>query len=270
MHNLILFQRLFIISWIGFALLAFVFPFGNSHVASAAEKIEWSYSGKTGPAYWGKLDPAFVECDEGTMQSPININPSESKGSDQKDIVIRYNPTNYKVKNNTHTVKIVPSNQINSLRIGDERYGLQELHFHYPSQHQLNNKEFPLELHLVHKNAKGELAVVALLAKEGEKNGLFQILSTYFPSAAGSENEIKETLDLSNLLPDEKEVYTYDGSLTVPPCTEGVKWIIFNKPIEMSKQQIKKITDLYPANNRPLQPIGDREIIKQRVSVGGN
>ncbi|SEM22405.1 carbonic anhydrase [Mesobacillus persicus] len=270
MQNRVLSWRFLSISWICFAIIAFVFPFGNPHAASAAETIEWSYSGKTGPDYWGELDPAFVKCTKGTTQSPININPSESKESDQEEVVIRYNPTNYTVINNTHTIKIIPSNQINSLRIGDERYVQQELHFHYPSEHQLNNKEFPLELHLVHKNAKGDLAVIGLFAKEGEKNGLFQILTNYFPSTTGSEKEINETLDLTNLLPDEKEVYTYDGSLTVPPCTEGVKWIIFNKPIELSRQQIKKITDLHPANNRPLQPIGEREIMKKRVSVGGN
>lgn len=254
-----------IILFAAIILLSLFYRLEKSYSASSEVKFKWSYSGKTGPEYWGELNPSYIQCSKGSMQSPINIDTSEVvKISGLAEILFRYSPSSFTVKNNGRTIIVKPNNQKNLLLIGNTKYILQQIHFHHPSEHELNKQKFPIEIHLVHQNSIGEIAVVGLFVKEGMSNSGFKTIFAHIPRTINLEETVKEKLDLASLLLDEKEVYRYEGSLTTPPCTEDVKWLIFKKPIEMSKQQIRQMAQLYPVNNRPLQSIGNRDVYIKR------
>lgn len=223
--------------------------------------LEWSYSGKTGPEYWGSLDPSYVQCAKGLKQSPINISTSKLvKSFDQDQIKFHYKPTNFKILNTGHTIEVVPGNQENILWVNNEQYILKQFHFHHLSEHELNHEKFPLEIHLVHQNSNGQIAVVGLFVKEGLQNNVLKNVFKNMPKMAGLEEMVINPINLTDLFPEEKSFFTYEGSLTTPPCTEGVRWFIFKEPIEMAETQISSFSELYPANYRPLQRINNREV----------
>ncbi|GGM23810.1 carbonic anhydrase [Paraliobacillus quinghaiensis] len=248
--------------------IKFVFlfiPFIIMFVLTAPVKAEpdWSYSGETGPNFWGDLDSAYQTCSKGANQSPINIDTTNViRNAKLKlgNIQFHYKPSHLTLTNNGKTIVAVPDKQENTLLIGNEKYFLKQLHFHHQSEHELDHKKFPLEIHFVHKNKKGEIVVVGVFVEEGTSNTASKKLFESLPQKKGSKKVLKEDVNLLNLLPKDRSLYMYDGSLTTPPCTEDVKWLLFKEQIEISTELIKEFADLYPANYRPLQNLNDRKV----------
>lgn len=220
---------------------------------------EWGYIGKQGPEHWCE----FYKTCCGEQQSPIDITETINE-----DVLGRLTITyklieTLKIANNGHSISVsIPDGSKISFADGD--FTLKSFHFHCPSEHTINGEKFPMEIHLVHQNEAGNFAVVGLMVKEGSSNQFLTSFWDYLPPEKGMELEEMLSFDLTNLLPDDKTYYTYDGSLTTPPCTEGVKWIVMKKPIEASSDQITIIGDLMPKNNaRPVQKLNGRTVVEK-------
>jgi carbonic anhydrase len=223
-------------------------------------ETHWGYEGDIGPEVWGELCPKFTICSNGDNQSPIDITGANKKAL--TDITFDYKPTTLNILHNGHTVQ-VNYDEGSYIEIdGMGRYELKQFHFHAPSEHTLDGKHFTKELHFVHQNADGELAVVGVWVEEGSHNHALLPLSDYLPADAGDEfllNHIKFSAD--DLLPSKRYYYHYDGSLTTPPCTEGVKWFVLTTPIQMSDSQIASFKAIIKNNNRPVQPQNNRKVL---------
>lgn len=227
-------------------------------IAGKKPKVHLSYEGKNRLENWS-VD--FTSCSYGTIQSPIDI--CQFKLTHLSGIIFNYELTKVKIIHNGYTIQVNPSNADNSVSIDDISYKLMQFHFHTPSEHTFNGVGFPMELHLVHHDAMSNLTSVGILIKIGAEN---QVLSTIWDEIStqkeGQEVELEHSIDLAGLLPKHTSIYRYTGSLTTPPYTEGVIWLLLEKPIEMSEKQIKLFKSIFPCNCRPLQPLNEREIIK--------
>jgi carbonic anhydrase len=223
---------------------------------------EWSYEEEIGPEHWGELDSSYSACVNGNEQSPINIESSQVKTSEKvENIVIQYKPTDFSLAHTGHTVQANPASLSNSIVVDDNEYILAQFHFHTPSEHQINSQYLDMELHLVHQDANGKLAVLGLMIQEGKENEALASIWDDLPKSETEEDiDIKEPVDLQALLPSDQTSYHYNGSLTTPPCAEEVRWIVFDEPIEMSKEQIQAYQEIFPENQRPVQPLNEREI----------
>ncbi|TCN19887.1 carbonic anhydrase [Mesobacillus foraminis] len=232
---------------------------------SRLSSAHWSYEGDTGPEHWGKIDPANSACVNGSEQSPINIEFSQVQTKKAvEDLHINYQPALFTIMNNGHTVQANAVDEGNSVMIEGKEYELVQFHFHTPSEHQFNGQNYEMELHLVHKDMRGKIAVLGLMIKEGEENeSLISLWNTLPTEKNEKDKSLNEPVHLEALLPDDRSAFAYDGSLTTPPCTEGVKWTVFEKPIEMSKQQIKAFRQIFPDNHRPVQAKNNHKIIKE-------
>ena len=226
---------------------------------------QWSYEEETGPEYWGELDSSYSACIQGNEQSPINIKSSQVKTSDNQDNVeIQYEPTHFSIVNNGHTIQANPATPNNSIIVEGKEYKLAQFHFHTPSEHQINSQFLDMELHLVHQNENGKLAVLGLMIQEGKENEELASIWGQLPTSETEKDiEIKDPVDLQALLPSNQTSFHYNGSLTTPPCSEAVNWIVFEEPIEMSKEQIQAFKQIFPDNQRPVQPLNEREVIKE-------
>jgi carbonic anhydrase len=216
----------------------------------------WGYDTADGPAVWGKLDQAYAACSTGQFQSPIDI--PLAKGEPGPRFDYEYGTVVGDVVNNGHTVLVKPSSS-NRLLVNGNAYELEQLHFHTPSEHLIGGHSFPLEIHLVHKNAAGQRAVVAVMAEEGGLDDVLERLPVPHAGAAPLALE-RNPLDLTKLLPESKAYFTFTGSLTTPPCTEDVGWIVLSQPIKVPRGSISKFEQVLKANNRPVQPLNGRII----------
>lgn len=189
----------------------------------------------------------------GQRQSPIDL-PAAPSG-DLPKLSFHYRPTPLEAENNGHTIEVKVQSD-SYLRIGQERYKLVQFHFHTPSEHRLNGQEFPMELHFVHRNALGELAVVGVFLREGAANPLIQeIWDAVHAEGAGE-------IDPEDLLPQDRSYYRYAGSLTTPPCTEGVRWHVLAEPVDLSAAQVDEFRAIFPHNARPLQLLNARPVLE--------
>jgi len=235
----------------------------NNVIAEEEKEIHWSYKGETGPEYWGTLKPEFATCSQGKHQSPIDI--KKSYKTTLEPIKFFYKPMQLKIINNGHTIQ-VNAQEGNSIIIDGEKYQLAQFHFHSPSEHKVKGKSYDMELHLVHKNKTGDIAVVGVFLKEGKPNNTIEKIWKNIPTNI-NEEKIAENVYINpyNLLPKNKGYYIYYGSLTTPPCTEGVTWIVLKKPIEVSKKQIEKFRIIIGEdNNRPVQNLNKRFILETK------
>jgi carbonic anhydrase len=230
--------------------------------ADDTSTAKWSYEEEIGPEHWGELDSSYSACVNGNEQSPINIESSQVKTSEKvENIVIQYKPTDFSLAHTGHTVQANPASLSNSIVVDDNEYILAQFHFHTPSEHQINSQYLDMELHLVHQDANGKLAVLGLMIQEGKENEALASIWGDLPKSETEEDiDIKEPVDLQALLPSDQTSYHYNGSLTTPPCAEEVRWIVFDEPIEMSKEQIQAYQEIFPENQRPVQPLNEREI----------
>jgi carbonic anhydrase len=218
----------------------------------------WSYDGETGPSHWGDLDADFAPCKSGHRQSPINIDQTQK--ADLPAIQFDYKTVPLHIIDNGHTVMInyAPGS---SIRVGDKRYDLKQFHFHRPSEEMIKGKTYDMTLHLVHVAQDGSVAVVAVLLQQGGNNPLIDELWEDLPKEKGKEQILDNVkINVSSLLPADRSYYTFDGSLTTPPCTENVTWYVLKHPVTVSAAEIREFSKLYRHDARPTQPLYDRVV----------
>jgi len=237
---------------------------GGRSVGKTAAKVDksehrghWDYQGANGPEHWNELSPEFKQCGVGERQSPIDIRDGIPVELDP--IQFDYKLSAFRVIDNGHTVQVnvEPGNRI---VVNGRRYELVEFHFHRPSEERLNGRQFEMVAHLVHKDLEGKLAIVAVLIEEGKDHPIVQQVWNNLPLEKHTEQAGLQGLDLLQLLPEDRRYATYMGSLSTPPCTEGVLWMVLKKPVTMSSRQLAIFSRLYPMNARPVQPLGGRLI----------
>ena len=219
--------------------------------------IHWSYDGDGGPMHWGKIDPANAKCETGERQSPIDIR--DGIRVDLEPVAFDYKPVRFNVIDNGHTIQ-VNVGAGSSITILGRRYDLVQFHFHKPSEERVNGVGFDMVIHLVHKDMDGKLVVLAVLIQQGKANSLVQTIWNNMPLEKNDTVQPEGTLDLTQILPANRQYYTYMGSLTTPPCTEGVLWVVFKEPITLSQDQIGIFSRMYPMNARPVQNSAGRLI----------
>jgi carbonic anhydrase len=225
--------------------------------AHAAHDIHWAYNGDGGPSHWAEIKPDFAACAKGQRQSPIDIRGGLRV--DLETIKFDYRPVGFGVIDNGHTIQanLQPGNAI---EVAGRRYDLLQFHFHRPSEERINGRQFEMVVHLVHKDPEGRLAVVAVLIESGRSHPVIQSVWNSLPLERNEELASPVALDLNQLLPEDRRYYTYMGSLTTPPCSEGVLWMVLKQPATLSPDQIGLFARLYPMNARPIQQVGGRMI----------
>ena len=222
-----------------------------------AEGPHWSYQGHGGPAEWGELDPAFATCQLGKLQSPIDIRGA--KAADLPAIKFDYKPSPLKVIDNGHSIQVNYATG-SSIDVGGTRYELVQFHFHKPSEEKIDGKAHAMVAHLVHKGADGKLAVVAVLLDDGGTNSTIDTIWKNLPQEKGKEATVNATVDAATLLPADHGYYTFQGSLTTPPCSEDVRWFVLKTPLKITGSEITAFGKIYPMNARPSQPLNGRTL----------
>lgn len=222
--------------------------------ATSDETHHWSYSGKDGPAHWGGV------CRSGKTQSPIDIRTAAAKLETLPVLSFDYRPGPLHIVDNGHSVQ-VDVEPGSSLTIGPDRYSLVQFHFHKPSEEAIDGRHYAMVAHLVHRDSAGRIAVVAVLLKAGAENRLIDKLWRNVPAERGRDASVDAvTISPGQLLPVTRAYFTYEGSLTTPPCTEGVRWIVLKTPNSISIGQITGFGKFYRMNARPVQPTNGREV----------
>jgi carbonic anhydrase len=235
------------------ATLAFPLP-----VVLAENHAHWSYEGHAGSAHWGDLDESFKTCKLGKHQSPIDIETKKVQQSSLKPIVFAYRAEPAEVVNNGHTIQVnLPVGS--AITIDGTEYKLLQFHFHTPSEEKINGKTYPMVAHLVHQNADKELAVIAVLFKEGKENDALKPIFDNLPPKEGNPRSLRTT-NAADLLPADHTYYAFTGSLTTPPCSEEVRWLVLKTPVEISASQLAAFRKLYKMNARPTQPLNGRVV----------
>ncbi len=231
----------------------------------------WGYEADNGPDAWGSMDPEWVLCAEGLEQSPIDLTnateielPGAEIHTPSEQEVGVLNQLNQEgvigALDNGHTIQI-NSKTGETMTVGDRSYALVQFHFHAPSEHTVDGEHFPMEMHFVHQAEDGALAVVGVLIEEGAQNPGIAPLWAQLAAAPGSETAVRIPAGFADdIFPGDAGIYHYDGSLTTPPCSEGVKWYVRKTPTQLSKDQIAAFTAIYDNNNRPVQARGDRTL----------
>lgn len=233
----------------------------NDGHTKKAHHAHWGYEGKGGPYTWGDLDPAYHMCGVGKMQTPINI--IATKNIDLEPLILNYHASSKNLVNNGHSVQ-VNINEGSSLVIDGKEFDLKQFHFHTPSENNLYGESFPLEAHFVHVSDSGDIAVIGVMFQFGEENEILAKIWSKFPHVENQNVPIEiDARDILRIMPKDKDYYKFMGSLTTPPCTEGVHWIVYKNPVTISKEQVRKFFHLYGhPNNRPIQRSNDRTIYR--------
>ncbi len=230
---------------------------GDGQAKKAHEAPHWGYDGADGPSHWGDLSADFSACKDGKKQSPINITGASSESLTA--IEFNYKSSKLDIINNGHTIQ-ANYDSGSSIEVGGKRFDLLQFHFHGPSEHTVDGEHARIEMHLVHKAEDGALGVVGVMIEEGKHNSNFDNAWNNLPAHAGDHKDVGVVMKAAELLPKSKKYTTYSGSLTTPPCTEGVTWLVLNEPIEMSKKQIEAFGHIVEQNNRPVQPVNRRSL----------
>ena len=224
-----------------------------------ARGTHWSYEGDSGPANWSKINVDWAKCGNGSRQSPIDIRDGMKVELEQ--ISFDYHPSSFNVVDNGHTVQVGVSGG-NYITVQNRMFELQQFHFHRPSEERINGKAFEMVVHLVHRDAEGRLAVLALLLERGAPQATIQTVWNNLPLEKFETMQPTILLDPAEMLPARRDYYTYMGSMTSPPCSEGVLWLVMKQPVQASPAQMALFSRLYPLNARPIQPTNGR-IIKE-------
>ena len=243
------------------AIAVFVFSFFAHVQDTLADETEWGYTGETGPKYWGEMAPEFAMCAEGFAQSPIDIrDPGEV---DLVDIEFQYGRTDSMITNNGHTIQ-VNVDAGSSIVYNGISYDLLQFHFHHPSEHTIDGVAAPMEVHFVHQDPNsGMLVVVGIMLRESDQDNVaYAAIFDHMPSQAGEEMAMSDVISLMALLPYQRTYYTYQGSLTTPPCSEIVRWLLLDTAVDLSAAQIAAFTEMYAYNARPVMPLGKRDLLQ--------
>ncbi|MGK6306067.1 carbonic anhydrase [Variovorax sp. DT-64] len=242
-------------------LLAAACALSVAPLAFAHDQPHWSYHGHGSAAHWAELDEGFKLCKLGKHQSPINVDTrAVEKASGAKPLGFAYAAETGEVVNNGHTIQVnLPA--AGSITLDGVEYKLLQFHFHTPSEEKIDGKSYPLVAHLVHKNAEGQLAVVAVLFKAGKENAALKLVFDHLPAKEGETLKLDVAINPADLLPANRAYYAFMGSLTTPPCSEEVHWQVLKTPVELSASQLAAFRKLYKMNARPVQPLNDRKVL---------
>ena len=233
----------------------------SSSAVFAAEAAEWSYQGATAPEHWAELSPAYAAC-KAQNQTPIDIR--HTARTSLPSLHIAYSSDAQTLTNTGHTVQVGYADG-SSIEVDGDKFMLKQMHFHTPSENHINGKSYPMEGHLVHANADGALAVIAVMFTEGKDHIDLARLWQVMPKTTGASTNlpIANMVAASHFLPTSQDYYRFSGSLTTPPCSEGVRWLVMKNPIEASAAQIKAFTDAMGSHtNRPIQALNGRVILE--------
>ncbi|MDT7044033.1 carbonic anhydrase [Candidatus Nitronereus thalassa] len=222
---------------------------------------QWKYLGVEGPEHWSMLTPEYRTCEEGRQQSPINITMTHH-GHAPETLEFHYQTSELHELNNGHTIQVSHTSGCH-VNLNHRRYQLRQFHFHAPSEHHIEGKTFPMEMHLVHQDTQGHVLVIAIMLKIGAEEPVLQNLWTWLPKQIGQEVSIPLSLSIADILPKHTRHFSYSGSLTTPPCTEGIQWIVLEGPILISQKDVDQFVDIIGHNARPIQPLGNRHIDKR-------
>jgi len=239
----------------------------EAQAPASTHDVHWGYAGEEGPGHWATLSPEYTTCDAGREQSPVDLTNAVPASGARLERRIGTTVLNVDQRarvmdlvDNGHTIQITNDAPL-SLDVDGEHFELVQYHFHAPSEHTIDGEHAPLEAHFVHKSADGKLAVGALLFEEGAHNAAVEHIVASLPSGPEDRRHIEGLdLDMSELRPLPRHYYQYEGSLTTPPCTEGVQWFVSAERRPISPEQMTAFTSRLHDNNRPVQPVGDREI----------
>ena len=217
----------------------------------------WSYEGETGPANWGKINKAWTRCGTGARQSPIDIR--DGMKVELENITFDYKPSSFTVVDNGHTIQVDVAGG-NYLHVQNRQYELVQFHFHRPGEERINGKSFEMVVHLVHRDAEGKQAVLAVLLERGRAQSTIQTVWNNLPLEKHDVIRPTIVLDVAELLPENRDYFTYMGSMSTPPCDEGVLWMVMKNPVQASPAQMALFSRLYPMNARPVQASAGRVI----------
>ena len=220
----------------------------------------WTYAGPTGPAKWGSLAKDFATCKLGQTQSPIDILDADARKGDMPPLLFNYKSSPLRIVDTGHTIQInyAPDSWIT---VAGRRYELIEIHFHRPSEEKINGKGYDMDAQFVHRDKDGKLAIVAVLLEQGKESPLIKTLWSNLPPAREKEHVVDAVqINAVGLLPQNKNYYTFVGSLTTPPCSENVSWFVLMTPTQVSADEIARFARAYPMNARPVQPVNGRDI----------
>jgi carbonic anhydrase len=229
---------------------------------SARQSSHWAYAGHEGPDNWGTLDPANAACSIGKRQSPIDIRDATT--SALPALKFDYKSVELNIIDNGHTIQVnyAPGS---TLTAGGKTYALKQFHFHHPSEEHVNGQGYDMVAHLVHADADGHLAVVAVLFKTGNASALIDQIWNNVPTEKDKAVEVSgATINAGDLLPSDRGYFTFSGSLTTPPCSEDVTWFVLKSTSSLSPGQLAAFSKLYSNNARPIQPTNGREILETR------
>jgi carbonic anhydrase len=241
------------------ALLAILSLMAGTAAGAEGAAHHWGYSGEEGPKHWATMDDAFATCGVGKHQSPIDIESAVSK--DLPPLQFAYRAVPLKVTDTGHSFQVNVPALSGGFIIGPDHYDLVQFHFHQPSEEVIKGHHYAMVAHLVHQNAKGELAVIAVMIKQGETNIFLQSVFDNFPAKGKLESSIAGAkLNLSDFIPQAQGYFTFSGSLTTPPCSENVRWFELKSPVEASAAQIRQFAIRYPNDARPIQALNGRVI----------
>ena len=221
----------------------------------------WGYSGHEGPAFWGDLSHDYAVCKSGRNQAPINI--SNLTEAELSPIVFQYKSVPLSIVNNGHTVQVNYAAG-SSITVDGHTYNLLQFHFHTPSENTVGGHSFPMEAHLVHGDDAGNLAVVGVLFEKGVENPFIASVWAHMPAKVGEKKELEDIyLNVEGLLPTDRSYYRFNASLTTPPCSEGVRWMVLKNPVPVAAAQTKEFNTLMGGdNNRPVQPVNARPLLQ--------
>jgi carbonic anhydrase len=228
---------------------------------AAESEAHWSYTGDDGPDHWSELSDNYALCREGMNQSPVNLVADFSVGL--PELVFEYHGTPLDETNNGHTImlKVTPGNYL-EVPERNQRYQLLQGHFHSPSEHTIDGEHFAMEIHLVHSNEEGHLAVVGVMVEEGEEDPMLNRIWSFMPERVGESTQSPLTVFEAGVLPPTRNYFSYAGSLTTPPCSEGIAWVVLRDPLTASAEQIARFKErVGPSTNRPVQPQNARVIL---------
>ncbi len=243
-----------IISFFGVLLSSAAFSSEEGHHGD----VHWGYEGEGAPFLWGSLKEEFATCGAGKSQSPIDISAVAITGLPA--INVNYSATPLEILNNGHAIQ-VNYGAGSSVTVGDKIYQLLQLHFHAPSEHTFGGKVYPMVAHLVHKAGDGSLGVIGIMMREGEENALIKSLWQHLPAKVGQKETVASvSVNAVDLLPKDMTYFSYSGSLTTPPCTEGVNWMVLAAPVSVSADQIAQFTAVLSGTARPVQPLNGRVV----------
>jgi len=222
----------------------------------------WTYEGEHGPAHWGEISKDFHTCESGRAESPIDIEKAKKAPTDMPRLKVNYQPLPIDIVNTGHAIQFNATPGTDSITLGDQAYQLVQFHFHSPGEERFAGKDSVMDAHLVHRSEDGKLLVLAVQFQIGDQpNPVIQAMLDRIPREQGAEFKVNAVMvNPLDLLPKQTSYYTYSGSLTTPPCSEGVTWIEFKERVSITRQQLDAMQRFYHGNQRPVQALNGREI----------